>query len=70
MQRVEIHVKGHLDESWTEWLEGLSLTHVGQDETILSGQVGDQAATYGLIAKLRDLGAKLIVVDIREIQDG
>ncbi|MEW5868221.1 MAG: hypothetical protein AB1894_03025 [Chloroflexota bacterium] len=69
MQRVEIRVKGHLDESWAEWLEGLSLTHVGQEETILSGQVSDQAATYGLIAKLRDLGARLILVDIREIQD-
>ena len=30
--------------------------HTGQDETILTGEVQDQAALYGLIAKLRDLG--------------
>ena len=23
----EIHVKGHLDRCWTDWLEGLQNTH-------------------------------------------
>ena len=66
MQRVEIRVEGHLDRTWTEWLDGLELTHTGQDETILTGEVKDQAALYGLIAKLRDLGAKLVSVNSGE----
>lgn len=62
MQRVEIRVEGHLDMTWAEWLDGFNLVHTGQDETILTGEVKDQAALYGLIAKLRDLGVKLITV--------
>ena len=65
MQRVEIRVKGHLDESWTEWLEGFTFTHTDQDETLLAGAVEDQAALYGLIAKLRDLGVQLSTVSIQ-----
>ena len=66
MQRVEIRVMGHLDQSLAEWLDGFNLTHTEGDETILTGDVKDQAALYGLIAKLRDLGAKLISVNSGE----
>ena len=66
MQRVEIRVEGHLDRTWAEWLDGFDLAHTEQDETILTGKVKDQAALYGLIAKLRDLGAKLISVNSGE----
>ena len=66
MQRVEIRVEGHLDQSWAEWLDGFNLAHTEQDETVLTGKVQDQAALYGLIAKLRDLGAKLISVNSGE----
>jgi hypothetical protein len=61
MQRVEIHIEGRLDSLWADWLEGFSLSYAG-NETILTGQVTDQAALYGLIAKLRDLGVKLLSV--------
>jgi hypothetical protein len=60
MRQVEIHIEGHLDESWTEWLEGFTFSHIEQDETVMIGNVEDQAALYGLISKLRDLGAKLV----------
>jgi len=66
MQRVEIRVEGHLDLTWAEWLDGFNLVHIEQDETILTGKVKDQAALYGLIAKLRDLGVKLISVNSGE----
>ena len=62
MQRVEIRIEGHLDQTWADWLDGFTLTHTEQGETILIGKVKDQAALYGLIAKLRDLGVKLISV--------
>ncbi|MBM3123045.1 MAG: hypothetical protein FJZ97_12810 [Chloroflexi bacterium] len=64
MQRVEIRIAGHLDEDWSKWLEGFTLGHTGNGETILTGEVEDQAALYGLIAKLRDLGVELAAVRI------
>jgi hypothetical protein len=70
MQQVGIRIEGHLDESWAEWLDGFTFSHTEQDETVLTGQVKDQAALYGLIAKLRDLGVRLIAVNIRATKDG
>ena len=66
MQQVEIRVEDHLDSAWAEWLDDFTLTHTGLGETILTGEVRDQAALYGLIAKLRDLGVKLISVNSGE----
>jgi len=65
MQRVEILVKGHLDKNWSEWLDGFTFTHLEHHETVLTGMVKDQAALYGLIAKLRDLGVTLVAVSIQ-----
>ena len=59
MQRVLIRIEGRLDEGWAEWFEGFDLTYTKSGDTLLRGRVGDQAALYGLIAKLRDLGVKL-----------
>jgi len=70
MQQVEIRVKDHLDENWSKWLDGFTFTYPGQDETVLTGRVEDQAALYGLIAKLRDLGVRLIAVNFNAAQDG
>ncbi|MCI0555091.1 MAG: hypothetical protein L0287_29430 [Anaerolineae bacterium] len=58
----EIVVKGHLDTDWSGWLEGLTITHNDQGETIISGPIRDQAALYGLLAKVRDMGLFLISV--------
>lgn len=62
MQLVEIRVEGHLDQTWADWLDGFTLTHTEESETTLTGEVKDQSALYGLIAKLRDLGVKLLSV--------
>ena len=64
MQRAEIRVEGHLNTKWAEWFDDFELTYTGAGDTLLSGYVQDQAAFYGLIAKLRDLGVKLIAVEI------
>ncbi len=62
MEAVEVRIEGHLDPQWAEWLDGFILRHTERGETILTGPVKDQAAFYGLIAKLRDLGVRLISV--------
>jgi hypothetical protein len=66
MQEIEIRVKGHIDEDWSGWLGGLSIRHSDQGLSILSGDVPDQAALYGLIKKLRDLGLALVSVRLGE----
>jgi hypothetical protein len=61
MLSVEIRIKGQLDEQWSQWFEGFELAHEDETgETIMTGQVPDQAALYGLVAKLRDLGIQLV----------
>jgi hypothetical protein len=58
----EIHVKGHLDESWSDWLEGLEVTLLENGEMILSGHIGDQAALMGTLNKLYGLNLTLLSV--------
>ncbi len=58
----EIVVKDHLDIDWSEWFDGLMIVHNDKDETMLSGQIRDQAALYGILARMRDLGLFLISV--------
>ena len=62
MRTIEIRVKGCIDEHWSAWLAGLNITHTGEDETVLSGKVVDQAALYGVLSMLRDLGLPLLSV--------
>ena len=64
MKQVEIRVKGQIDERWSEWLDGLAITHTGEGETLLAGLILDQSALYGLISKLRDLGLPLAAVRV------
>ena len=63
MQHVEITVMKRIDFNWSEWFEGMTIRHTDQDETILTGTVVDQAALYGLLTKLRNLGLSLVAVN-------
>lgn len=65
MPQAKIRIEGHLDKGWMDWLDGFTITHTEGNETLLSGPVQDQAALYGLIAKLRDLGVKLVSINYR-----
>jgi hypothetical protein len=56
----EIRVKGQLDESWSDWLEGLEVTLLENGEMILSGYIGDQAALLGTLNKLYGLNLTLL----------
>jgi hypothetical protein len=58
----EIRIKGHLDDKWAAWFEGLTLTREDNGETLLTGPVGDQAALHGLLRKVRDGGMPLVSV--------
>ena len=58
----QIRVQGHLSCQWTEWFAGLSITLEDNGDTLLTGPVVDQAALYGLLRKVRDLGLPLLSV--------
>lgn len=58
-----IRVKGHLDRSWSQWFEGLTITHEPGGETVMAGPVRDQAALFGVLMKIRDLGLNLVSVN-------
>lgn len=58
-----IRVKGHLDPSWREWLENLSITHEQDGTTRLSGPIPDRAALYGILFKMCDLGLTLLFLE-------
>ena len=60
MEKVELRVKGHIDASWSDWLEGLAVTSTPEGNTIISGKVADDSALYGLLNRLSDLGLKLV----------
>jgi hypothetical protein len=62
MQQVEIRIEGCLDPKWAEWFEGMEIIHTNNGETRIIGAVTDQAALYGLIGKLRDLGVRLLAI--------
>ncbi len=67
MQQVEIHVRGELDPSWSEWFDGFSIRQEGTNITILSGEVIDQTVLYGLIRRLNQLGIELILLSCCDI---
>jgi hypothetical protein len=72
----EIRIGGVLDDHWSNWFEGFKLQRDEQaDLTVLVGALADQAALYGALARIRDLGLPLLSVrrldgDESERKDG
>jgi len=65
-----IQVKGHLDERWSDWFDGLEITNLENGEAMLSGEIVDQAALHGVLIKVRDLGLPLLAVSRVEAVQG
>ena len=61
-ERYRIELESTLDENWSEWLGGLTLEHTADGRTILTGELADQCALHGLLARVRDLGIPLLLV--------
>jgi hypothetical protein len=70
MFQVEIVVKGWIDQGWSDWLGDLTILYCEPDLSVLRGLLPDQAAAYGLVARLRDYGFPLSLVKIEEVEEG
>jgi len=57
-----IRVKNHLDSDWEHCFDGFTITHHGGGVTVLTGEVVDQSALYGLLQKLQNLNLALLSV--------
>ena len=57
-----IQVRGHLAQRWSDWFDGFRISYCGGD-TVLTGSVVDQAALHGVLAKIRDLGLTILLVE-------
>jgi len=61
--RYRVRIAGHLDPAWSDWFDGLTIALEEDGTTVLAGALVDQAALYGLLARLHDLGATLLTVE-------
>lgn len=59
-QLYEIHVRGHLNSTWSEYLEGLEMRLMDNGEMILFGSIIDQAALMGILNKLNRLNMTIL----------
>ena len=67
----ELRIGGHLDQHWSSWFGGFTLTHEDDGTSTLRGAVRDQSELHGLLAKVRDLGLTLVsVTPVNDAQRG
>jgi hypothetical protein len=68
MLHAEVRVKGVIEPAWMDWFADLAIMSSSPDETVLIGDLPDQAALYGLLARLRDLRFDLLSVQCVETE--
>ena len=62
MEYVEIVIKGHIDEEWSDWFGSLDIHHTLDGNTLLKGTIRDQSALYGLLSTMPNIGLQLMYV--------
>ena len=68
LRYYRIRVIGHLAPRWSDWFDGFQMTYQGEDTTLI-GPVADQAALHGILAKIRDLGLPILLVENLDLVD-
>ena len=63
MNWYEIRVQGHLDQSWSEWFDGLTISYDPDGNTRLCGPLIDETALHGVLIMVRDLALPLLAVN-------
>jgi len=63
---VSLRIKGHLDQSWQEWLEHLQIVHEEDGTSRLYGTLADQSALFGVLTKIHRLSLTLLSLERSE----
>jgi len=63
MAVYEFRVQGRLDQRWSSWFNGLTISYEDEGITVLRGPLVDQAALHGVLIKVRDLALPLLSVN-------
>jgi hypothetical protein len=58
----EIRVRGYLDQSWSDWLEGLDVKPADDGQMLLSGYIRDQSELMGILTRLHNLNLTILSV--------
>ena len=66
MPEYQIRVTGHLAPHRFHGFDHLKITHQSNGETMITGPIPDQAALFGLLNWLYDLGIPLVSVNCLE----
>lgn len=61
--RYRVRVASELDPGWAATLDGWQIVPAPAGATALERRAADQAAVYGLLLRLRDLGLVLLAVE-------
>ncbi len=61
--QLKIWIRGQIDPDWSEWFSGLRTQHSAEGNSLLFGLVQDQAAFFGCLNRIRDLGVSLIKIE-------
>jgi hypothetical protein len=59
----QIRVKGQLDPKFSGWFGDFTISHTPDGDSLLTGNLIDQAALYGILERCRDLGLTLISIN-------
>ena len=62
MPTYHIRLKGHLDDHWSAWFDNMAISNEADGTAVLQGPLADQAALYGVLIKIRDLGLPLLAL--------
>ncbi len=68
-QRYQITFLGFIDESWSAYFAGMTMTAERTGVTRLTAQIADQSALHGLLNRIRDLNLRLISVQLLDGDD-
>jgi hypothetical protein len=63
-----IIIQDHLDEKWNDRFEGMEINYEG-DNTIITGNLKDEAHMHGILNQIRDLNLKIISINPAEKQN-
>ena len=66
--KIKITIQSHLDKKWKNSFENMKISYEG-DNTILSGEIKDEAHLHGILNIIRDLNLKLISINPVENKD-